>query len=190
MLQAYASPGAFRPESAGHRFHPFHGVSPQHTTARPGRHRPMRHCPTDEAAVVEWSEDDIVFPALAGCCRKCGTSPTGHAAGREARHPALVFTEREKEAAPSPSSAACGVVGCSPAVADRLLRPRRRRRGARPHPQRPEDLAQRHPGALPRLGAQRRWPATPSGSRRAWPETRQWINEQLKQMSVQGDLFA
>ena len=35
MLQAYASPGAFRPESAGHRFHPFHGVSPQHLAALP-----------------------------------------------------------------------------------------------------------------------------------------------------------
>ena len=60
MLQAYASPGAFRPESAGHRFHPFQAVSPQHPTARPDGIADEA-LPDDEAAVVEWSEDDIVF---------------------------------------------------------------------------------------------------------------------------------
>ena len=35
MLQAYASPGAFRPESAGHRFPPLPGVSPRHPAALP-----------------------------------------------------------------------------------------------------------------------------------------------------------
>ena len=178
MLQAYASPGAFRPESAGHRFHPFQGVSPQHLTARPDGIADEA-MPDDEAAVVEWSEDDIVFLHWRLL--------------QEVRHLAdplrWVFTEREKDAAPFSFVSCLRVVGCSPLspiaycglvdaeeVRDRIRNGLKTWLNA---------TLERYP----------EWVRSAVAGNPEWVEARlarnpQWINEQLKQMSVQGDLFA
>ena len=53
----------------------------------------------------------------------------------------------------------------------------------------PEGLVRCHARALPRLGVRRRRPQPRMGRGPARQEP-QWINEQIKRMAVQGDLFA
>ena len=188
MLQAYASPGAFRPESAGHRFHPFQGVSPQNPTALPDGIADEA-LPDDEAAVVEWSEDDIVFLhwRLLQEVRHLADPATP----LEEKLDTLrwVFTEREKDAAPFSFVSCLRVVGCSPLspiaycglVDAEEVRDRIR-----------NDLKTWLNATLERYPE---WVRSAVAGNPEWVEARlarnpQWINEQLKQMSVQGDLFA
>ena len=188
MLQANASFGAFRPESAGHRFHPFQGVSPLHPTALPDGIA-EEALPDDEAAVVEWSEDDIVFLhwRLLQEVRHLADPATP----LEEKLDTLrwVFTEREKDAAPFSFVSCLRVVGCSPLspiaycglvdaeeVRDRIRNGLKAWLNA---------TLERYPD----------WVRSAVAGNPEWVEARlarnpQWINEQLKQMSVQGDLFA
>jgi hypothetical protein len=188
MLQANASFGAFRPESAGHRFHPFHGVSSQHLTALPDGSADEAS-PDDEAAAIEWSEEDIVFLhwRLLQEVRHLADPATP----LEEKLDTLrwVFTEREKDGAPFSFVSCLRVVGCSPLspiaycglvdaeeVRDRI------RNGLKAWL---DATLERYP----------EWVRSAVAGNPEWVEARltrnpQWINEQLKQMSVQGDLFA
>ena len=188
MLQAYASPGAFRPESAGHRFHPFHGVSPQHPTARPDGIADEA-LPDDEAAVVEWSEDDIVFLhwRLLQEVRHLADPATP----LEEKLDTLrwVFTEREKDAAPFSFVSCLRVVGCSPLSPISYC--------GRVDAEEVRDHIRNGLKAWLRASLQRypEWVRAHLARNPQWVEEQlaqlpQRVNEQLKQMSVQGDLFA
>jgi hypothetical protein len=158
MLQANASPGAFRPESAGHRFHPFHGVSPQHPAALPDGIADEA-LPDDEDGVIEWSEDDIVFLhwRLLQEIRHLADPATP----LEEKLDTLrwVFTEREKDGSAVLVRELPARRRLQPAVADRLLRPRRRR-----------EVRDRIRHGL-KAWLTRRWHATPTGCARPWLAT-------------------
>jgi hypothetical protein len=143
----------------------------------------------DEEAVVEWSEDDIVFLhwRLLQEVRHLADPATP----LEEKLDTLrwVFTEREKDAAPFSFVSCLRVVGCSPLspiaycglvdaeeVRDRI------RLGLKTW-------------LAATLGRYPEWVRHAVTGNPAWVEARlarnpQWINEQLKQMSQEGDLFA
>ena len=125
------------------------------------------------------------------CCTGACCREIRHLADRprrwSARHPALGVHRTR-------SGTACVLVrelparvGCSPLSPIPYLRTRRRRGGSRAHPPWASGLAARDAGPLPPTGCARPWQPP------EWVEARlhnpQWINEQLKQMSVQGDLL-
>jgi hypothetical protein len=188
MLQANVSPGAFHPESAGHPFHPFPGLSPQHP-ASVANGIADEATPDDEAAGIEWSEEDIVLLhwRLLQEIRHLADPATP----LEEKLDTLrwVFTEREKDGAPFSFVSCLRVVGCSPLspiaycglvdaeeVRDRIRNGLKAWLNA---------TLERYPD----------WVRSAVASNPEWVEARlarnpQWINEQLKQMSEQGDLFA
>ena len=187
MLQAKASPGAFRPESAGHRFHPFDGVWPRHPAAC--RDGVAEEAPPDgEDAPVEWSEDDIVFLhwRLLQEVRHLADPATP----LEEKLDTLrwVFTEREKDGAPFSFVSCLRVVGCSPlspiaycGLVDAEAVREHIRNGLKAWL---TATFERYPD----------WVRDAVAANPEWVESRlarnpQWINEQLRQRAEQGDLF-
>lgn len=188
MLQPNACAGAFRPESAGHRFHPFNRASPRDSAALP-EGIALAVLPDSAEASVEWSEDEIVFLhwRLLQEVRRLADPATP----LEEKLDTLrwVFTEREKDAAPFSFVSCLRVVGCSPLspiaycglvdaeeVRDRIRNGLKAWLNA---------TLERYPA----------WVRSAVAGNPEWVEARltrnpQWINEQIKRMSEQGDLFA
>ena len=187
MLQPAPLPHAARPVFAGLQFHAL-PVASQFEGAALSARNAVEAAFDDEEAVVEWSEDDIVFLhwRLLQEVRHLADPATP----LEEKLDSLrwVFTEREKDAAPFSFVSCLRVVGCSSLspiaycglvdaeeVRDRI------RLGLKTW------LAET-------LGRYPEWVRHAVAGNPAWVEERlarnpQWINEQLKQMSQEGDLF-
>ena len=188
MLQSAPFPNAARPAFAGLQFQAFPAASQLVGNALPARNA-VEAVFDDEEALVEWSEDDIVFLhwRLLQEVRHLADPATP----LEEKLDTLrwVFTEREKDAAPFSFVSCLRVVGCSPLspiaycglvdaeeVRDRI------RLGLKTW-------------LAATLGRYPEWVRHAVAGNPAWVEERlarnpQWINEQLKQMSQEGDLFA
>ena len=188
MLQSAPFPNAARPAFAGLQFHAIPVASQFESVALSARNA-VEAAFDDEEAVVEWSEDDIVFLhwRLLQEVRHLADPATP----LEEKLDTLrwVFTEREKDAAPFSFVSCLRVVGCSPlspipycGLVDAEEVRERIRHGLQ---------AWLH-ATLARYPD---WVREAVATHPEWVEARltrnpQWINEQLKQMSVQGDLFA
>ena len=188
MLQSAPFPNAARPAFAGLQFQAFPAASQLVGNTLPARNA-VEAVFDDEEAVVEWSEDDIVLLhwRLLQEVRHLADPATP----LEEKLDTLrwVFTEREKDAAPFSFVSCLRVVGCSPLspiaycglVDAEEVRERIRNRlkiwlNA---------TLERYPD----------WVRSVVAANPEWVEARlaknpQWINEQVKQMSARGDLFA
>ena len=188
MLQPAPLPHAARPVFAGLQFHAL-PVASQFEGAALSARNAVEAAFDDEEAVVEWSEDDIVFLhwRLLQEVRHLADPATP----LEEKLDTLrwVFTEREKDAAPFYFVSCLRVVGCSPLspiaycglVDAEEVRERIRNRlkiwlNA---------TLERYPD----------WVRSVVAANPEWVEARlaknpQRINEQVKQMSARGDLFA
>ena len=188
MQQPNASHGALRRASAGHRSHPLRGASSSRPAALPEGVVDAA-LPTGAEALVEWSEEDIVFLhwRLLREVRRLADPATP----LEEKLDTLrwVFTEPDKDGLPFSFVNCLRVVGCSPLspiaycglVDAEEVRERIRNRlkiwlNA---------TLERYPD----------WVRSVVAANPEWVEARlaknpQWINEQVKQMSARGDLFA
>ena len=188
MLQSAPFPNAARPAFAGLQFQAFPAASQLVGNALPARNA-VEAVFDDEEAVVEWSEDDIVF--LHWRLLQEVNRLADPATPLEEKFDTLrwVFTERAKDGLPFSFASCLRVIGCSPLspitycglvdveeVRDRI------RAGLRAW----------LPATLLRYPD---WVREAVASNPEWIEARlernpQWINEQLKRMADEGDLFA
>jgi len=187
MLQANTNSGTLGPAAAGPVFPP--------SPAR--RHRPpgvadriaTEVARSDDTEPVEWSEDDIVFLhwRMLQEVRQLADPATPLANKLDTLR--WVFTEREKDAAPFSFASCLRVVGCSPLSPIGYC--------GRVDAEEVRDHIRNGMKAWLRASLQRypEWVRRAVARNPGWVEAHlernpQWINEQIKQLSGQGDLFA
>ena len=188
MLQSAPFPNAARPAFAGLQFQAFPAASQLVGNALPARNA-VEAVFDDEEAVVEWSEDDIVFLHWRLLQEVRHLADPAAPLGEKLDTLRWVFTEREKDAAPFSFVSCLRVVGCSPLspiaycglvdaeeVRDQIRNGLRAWLGS---------TLQRYPD----------WVRQAVAHNPEWIEAHlarnpQWINEQIKHKSEQGDLFA
>jgi hypothetical protein len=188
MLQANAFPRALGPTAAGPVFPPCPAGRRRHP---PGSaDRIADETPHDDGTEpVEWSEDDIVFLhwRLLQEVRHLADPATPLADKLDTLR--WVFTEREKDAAPFSFVSCLRVVGCSPLSPISYC--------GRVDAEEVRDHIRNGLKAWLRASLQRypEWVRRAVARNPEWVEAHlarnpQWINEQIKQLSGQGDLFA